>query len=120
MARSAVIVSCDSHSAGSSEKAYTGSTGCICCVCGGGVWSSLYWGLDTRESVESEGCNWTRPAACHSFIDLAPADHRASIQLLFPFRQSYDDADGTSDVPPSDSIDCLGISAGFPPRRVPH
>src|SRR5437588_8098904 len=112
MARSAVIVSCDSHSAGSSEKAYTGSTGCICRVCGGGVWSSLYWGLDSRESVESEGCNWTRPAACHSFLDLAPADRRASIQFLCPFRESFYDADWTSDVYPSNSGDCLGISDG--------
>src|SRR5262245_54401992 len=120
VALSPVIVSRDSHSAGSPEKACPGSTCHICGVCGGGVWGSLRWGLGSRESVQSEESDWTRPAICHSFIDLAPADHRANIQFLSPFRQSFDVATWTSGLPPSNSFDCLGISAGFPPRRVPH
>src|SRR5439155_16236938 len=112
LALSPVIVSCDGHSAGSPKKAYPGSTCCICRVCGSGVWGSLPWGLGSRESIESEACNWSGPAASHSVLDLALANHRASIQFLSPFRQSFDDAYWTGDVPASNSIDCLGISAG--------
>ena len=52
------IVSCDCHSAGSAEKAYTGPTRFFCCVCGSGVWGGLPGSLGRGVSVDSEQHIW--------------------------------------------------------------
>ena len=49
------------------------------------------------------------------FVALAAADHRASIQFLFAFRQSVDTADWAIDVCAAIAIDYLRIPAGFSP-----
>src|SRR5262245_61197715 len=117
VALSPVIVSRDSHSAGSPEKGRPGSTCRICRVCGSGIWVNLSWGMGAPKSVELEEYKWARPGTCHACIDRVAADHRASIQFLFSFRQSVDNTDWTGDVPPSNSVNCLGLSPSLPPRR---
>src|SRR5215831_19381744 len=112
MALSPVIVSWNCRSARSPQKTYTRSTRFLCRTCGGGVCGSLHWGLGSGDCVGTECIIQKIPAACRAFLDFAAADHRASIQFLFAFRQSNDITDWATHLCAAIYVDCVCVPAG--------